>query len=236
MAVYVCSDLHGQKELLVKIQKFLQPDDSVYFLGDAADRGAHGWEMIKMIARDSRFIPLKGNHEDMLIAAAEPYISHGGVGSDFSLLAHNGGKTTFYDFTCDQWGEQWIEHIKKYPTHAMYENTQNQLVLLSHAGYTPIYDAEDGGMWMPEEQDLIWSREHFWDEWDEKHFSDVVVVHGHTPIPYLAEDLNLPEDFNCEEPLWYANRHKVCIDSAAFVTDMCFLLNLDTWEYTIFRK
>ena len=31
MATYACTDLHGQKDLLVKIQKFLQPDDVVFF-------------------------------------------------------------------------------------------------------------------------------------------------------------------------------------------------------------
>ena len=146
MATYACTDLHGQKDLLVKIQKFLQPDDVVFFLGDAADRGAHGWEMIKMIAQDKRFIPIKGNHEDMLIDAARSYYPDERIGHGFSLLASNGGKVTFYDMTNDQWGEQWINHIRKYPTHAEYTNTQGQLVLLSHAGYTPYYDEEDGGI------------------------------------------------------------------------------------------
>ena len=38
MATYACSDLHGRLDLLKQIQDFLQPDDTVYFLGDAGDR------------------------------------------------------------------------------------------------------------------------------------------------------------------------------------------------------
>ena len=34
MATYACSDLHGRLDLLKQIQDFLQPDDTVYFLGD----------------------------------------------------------------------------------------------------------------------------------------------------------------------------------------------------------
>lgn len=86
MATYACSDLHGQKDLLIQIQKFLQPDDVVFFLGDAADRGPYGWEMIKMIAQDKRFISIKGNHEDMLIKAARSYYRDEYTGEDYSLL------------------------------------------------------------------------------------------------------------------------------------------------------
>ena len=235
MATYACTDLHGQKDLLVQIQKFLKPDDVVFFLGDAADRGSHGWEMIKMIAQDKRFIPIKGNHEDMLIDAARSYYPDERIGHGFSLLASNGGRVTFYDMTNDQWGEQWINHIRKYPTHAEYTNTQGQLVLLSHAGYTPIADPEDGGMWLPDDSELIWSRDHFWDDWDEENFSNAVVVHGHTPMPYMADYLQMPSTTPMDKPIWYANRHKVCIDTAAFATGFCFLLNLDTWEHLTFN-
>ena len=71
MATYACSDLHGRLDLLKQIQDFLQPDDTVYFLGDAGDRGPNPWETIKAVAQDKRFIYLKGNHEDMLVKAME---------------------------------------------------------------------------------------------------------------------------------------------------------------------
>ncbi len=235
MAVYACSDLHGQKELFTKIKAFLKPDDIVFFLGDAADRGSAGWEMIKALHQDSRFICLRGNHEDMLIKAAQSYYPDERIGHGFSLLASNGGRVTFYDMTNDHWGEQWINHIKKDAFHAEYINSQQQTVLLSHAGFTPYAD-ESGNIEFPEPNDLIWSRDHFWDDWDEGAFPKVVVVHGHTPIPYLAEDLRLKRDMSFDAPLWYADNHKVCIDSAAFATGMCFLLDLDTWEHHIFTE
>ena len=62
---FACSDLHGQLDLWKQIKSFLNPEDTVYFLGDAGDRGPDGWELIKAIANDSQVVYLKGNHEDM---------------------------------------------------------------------------------------------------------------------------------------------------------------------------
>ena len=39
MANYVCSDLHGYLELYKKIKNFIKPEDTIFFLGDAGDRG-----------------------------------------------------------------------------------------------------------------------------------------------------------------------------------------------------
>jgi calcineurin-like phosphoesterase family protein len=57
MATYVFSDLHGRKDLWLKANKeVLGPNDTIYFLGDAADRGPDGWEMIKTLLDDERVI------------------------------------------------------------------------------------------------------------------------------------------------------------------------------------
>ena len=44
MATYAMGDLQGHLEVLKKIQAFLKPDDKVYFLGDACDRGPQSYE------------------------------------------------------------------------------------------------------------------------------------------------------------------------------------------------
>lgn len=72
MATYAVSDIHGRKDLWLKANKeVFSPNDTIYFLGDAADRGPDGWEMIKTLLDDERVIYLIGNHEDMLIKAIE---------------------------------------------------------------------------------------------------------------------------------------------------------------------
>ena len=69
MAVYACSDLHGRLDLYKQIKAFLNPEDTVYFLGDAGDRGPDSWELIKTIYSDDQFVYLMGNHEEMLVEA-----------------------------------------------------------------------------------------------------------------------------------------------------------------------
>ena len=95
---------------------------------------------------------------------------------------------------------------------------------MSHAGYTP------HEMILPSSEDLIWNRDHLWDEWDDN-FKNSIVVHGHTPIQILAKEIG-----ETYEPgaLWYCDNHKICIDNAAFYSGDVCLLNLDTFEEHIF--
>ena len=50
--VFACSDLHGMMSLYKQIKDFLKPDDIVYFLGDASDRGEENWNTLKKIMMD----------------------------------------------------------------------------------------------------------------------------------------------------------------------------------------
>ena len=69
MSVYALGDLHGHYEIYEKVKAMLKPEDTVYFLGDAGDRGPDSWKCIKAIYDDPQFIYIKGNHEDMLVKA-----------------------------------------------------------------------------------------------------------------------------------------------------------------------
>lgn len=59
MATYACSDLHGRLDLLKQIQDFLQPDDTVYFLGDAGDRGPNPGRLSRQLLKISVLSILK---------------------------------------------------------------------------------------------------------------------------------------------------------------------------------
>ena len=69
MATYTSSDWHGCYWVWKQIKNILQPDDKLYFLGDACDRSDDGWQIIKELLNDPRIIYLKGNHEDLLVKA-----------------------------------------------------------------------------------------------------------------------------------------------------------------------
>ena len=64
--IYVSSDWHGCGDVAKRALNYLKEDDTLYFLGDAIDRGNDGANMMLDLLEDSRVIYLKGNHEDLL--------------------------------------------------------------------------------------------------------------------------------------------------------------------------
>ena len=64
MSNYVVTDLHGRYDLWEKIINKLQPEDTLYCLGDCADRGPDGWKIIAEAFANPQVVYLKGNHED----------------------------------------------------------------------------------------------------------------------------------------------------------------------------
>lgn len=233
MAVYAVADLHGRYDLFQMIKDFIQPEDTVYVLGDCGDRGKDGWEIIKEVYENPQFIYLKGNHEDMLVEAMAT--------GDKSLCYYNGGRSTYEAWRYkDGRDVSWIKKLRELPAEATYVNTQGKTIIMCHAGYTPHKDDED----YRDEQDLLWDRYHFNAMWD-MDYEDSFMVHGHTPIPYMDEYLY---DMHCDVKLdgevspgvmWYSPddkgvNHKCNIDCGAFFTGHTALLNLDTFEQHVF--
>lgn len=233
MEIYACADLHGRLDLYQKIKQYIQPDDEVYFLGDASDRGPDGWELIKHIYNDKQFIYIKGNHEDMLVEAAKIYLQDATIDSaEYKLLKRNCGHKTFEDWLSDDDHGNWIAKLDALPLHVEYVNNNNQTILMSHAGYTPIAISNlNNKIILPDEEELLWDRHHFYDIWNEHMFPSHIVVHGHTPSVNLARYFY--DTTSIAHPYWYANNHKVSIDIFAVYSNKTCLLNLNTLEHVI---
>lgn len=233
MARYALSDLHGRLDLFLKIKEFLQPDDIVYFLGDAGDRGFNGWEIIKQIYENPQFIYLKGNHEDMLVKAIRAYRENAEIPSmAYIHLYQNGGAYTFEDWWKDGADKTWANKLDQLPLHAEFVNNNGQLILLSHAGYTPwSYINEPSTLAsLPSQKELLWDRDHLYDDWSEEEcVKNSIVVHGHTTLPSLFKRLSIKEPVPVGA-YWYFNNHKVDIDNYSAGTGKACLLNLDTLE------
>lgn len=224
MATYAISDLHGRKDLWLKANKeVFKKNDTIYFLGDAADRGPDGWEMIKTLLDDERVIYLMGNHEDMLVKAIE-----GGT-NNISLLYWNGGKNTFesYELDSEENQKKYLKKLKALPKHETYYpfGTKNVLVL-SHAGTTP-------GKPIFDENDWLWDREHLYDEWISDR-DDIFIIHGHTPVFIIRGNVPIHHSYdpNNDEVkiINYCDGHKYNIDLGAFTSNKLGILNLDTFE------
>lgn len=224
MSVYALSDLHGMSDLYKQIKNFLKPEDKVYFLGDAGDRGPRCMETIKLIARDPQFIYLKGNHEQMLVDALVDYLDGIGYTENQMLCFQNGGHPTYEEFILEH-DEQilagWVKYLHNLPEEEQYENEQGHLIVLTHSGYT--FGIDDS--------DKIWNRSHISDAWP-KAYSNVIMVHGHTPNPRLAQKVK--QEYDEVGAVYYCGNHKIGIDAGAVWTDCALLLDLDTFDEHIF--
>ncbi len=237
MAIYATTDWHGIYTLYEKTLEFIQPDDKVIYLGDANDRGSDGWKLIKAIYENPQFEYIKGNHENMLIAAMKQYLKKKKItySSVFIDLFVNGGQQTFQDWIDDGTDPEWIDKLEFLSLHKEYLNKQKQIVLLSHAGYTP-WVAEDNPniLLIPSLKDLLWDRTHFYDDWNQEEcLKNGVIVHGHTTIAKLLQLLNIKVKETPIGAYWYDENHKVCIDNCYEYSGKACLLNLDTWEEII---
>ena len=107
---YVLSDIHGNLRRFESImnQINLQPDDTLYILGDVVDRYPHGVKILRQIMKMPNVKMLVGNHEYMMLRA----IGHCKDAADEKentnwrerrLWYRNGGMVT----------HEYLKHIKK---------------------------------------------------------------------------------------------------------------------------
>lgn len=212
---YAVSDLHGQYELWKQIRDYLESDDKLIICGDCIDRGPRGIDILLEAMADRRCLVLKGNHELMLQQYLE---SHSRL--DLQIWLRNGAQPTYDAIPEDE--KALLGLIEMMPRWASYKK-----VFLCHAGCTPPLDFE-----YLDEEDFLWDRHHFYDEWKSVPTIETVVF-GHTPISYLTEELatwKIPFENEKGVKLTFAAGHKICIDSGCFMTGHIGLLDLDTFK------
>ena len=224
---YAFTDIHGRYELWKQIKEYCDETDTLYFLGDACDRGDHGLRIIRELLADKRVIYLKGNHEDFLEDIGGDVI--GGYYNHTPLWRMNGGFQTLKDFEdCPEEKQLWyVRQMMKLPITAEYVNKKGKKILLSHAGYTPTLEPK-------KEKDYYWDREHVWSDWwpEEGEYKNVYIVHGHTPVDNLKYMLrgvcHKYQSKNLYSPVHYCKGHKIDLDLASFETGKAVLFDLDT--------
>ncbi len=234
MSIYACSDLHGMGNLWDKIKNFLKPEDRLYFLGDAIDRGPDGYRIMKEMLADPRITYILGNHELMMYNAC---IDEENDSASALWIYWNGGLSTYEAWVNDGRPQKVLQDINNLPLYWVYRNKEDIDIILTHAGFTP-------GMMPKERKKFVWDRDHITsgpyvmpNECD-----PCLVVHGHTPCESLEEILenntlgvesNNPNKYLYQEDsgiIWYWNCQKVCIDVGSVWNGYTVLFNLDTYD------
>ena len=227
--VYACSDLHGMYKLWKQIENYLQEDDRLIFLGDAADRGTDGIQIMVELLADPRVTYLKGNHEDMMVKVCLEYLE--GINYNVPLWMQNGGNQTLEDFLKfpEQYQRFLLTKLAALQEVSIYKNTQDQIIHLSHAGGMIRDIMSDDTIHL----DFLWDRYHFYENFESDYDKKLYVVHGHTPTQILNE--KIAGNYSNNEIRIYCNGHKIDIDTGCFASKQIALLDLDTLEPIYFR-
>ena len=226
--VYAISDTHGMYNLWRQVIDSLDETDTLYMLGDAADRGHDGWKIIKEALADPRVVYIRGNHDQMLLDSWKT------EWRDNHLWFSNGGYETWDALMMDEKYEIYLAQLARTKLYHCYENKEGKKIHLSHAGFTI---REDGVL--PRDGELLWDRDHiYYDEFANEETE--YVVHGHTYcMSTIFKELSVwtPEEVNINDS-WTVGRYhggyKICIDGRCFGTGKIAILDLDTLTEKVF--
>jgi serine/threonine protein phosphatase 1 len=186
----VIGDVHGHIRKLEALLKLCEAraggDARLVFIGDYVDRGPDSRSVVALLIdlqqrKPGRVLCLRGNHEAVVLAAAEDRLHElpGGIDMDAWLSPRGGGLQTLESYAVRQASDLPREHLAwmaSLPFH--YDDGQRYF---AHAGVRPGLRLAD-----QEENDLLWIREPFL-----SHVGDFgrLVVHGHTPVAARIPDL-----------------------------------------------
>ena len=220
MSVYAFSDLHGEYTLWQKIKEFINPDDTIYCLGDCVDRGPDGWKIIKEALDMPNLIYIRGNHDQFILDW------------DIHLWTQNGGAPTIEAALSDspEERERIKQKLQKTSLIDTYINTSGKGIVMCHAGFDPEL------IQLMDEDALMWGRQHISRSWPKTwENNDMVIVHGHTPVQYLKIFMQFKEEKDMDSgAYWYCGGRKCCIDQGSFASGKALLLDLDTFEEHLF--
>lgn len=185
MLTFAVGDVHGcfdELQALLAVCEVIRGGEDARFIliGDYIDRGPESKQVVDFLIRRQsdqgrRFICLRGNHEEMLVRAAEKERSD----RDLMNWWANGGEQTLDSYGVNDPSDLPAEHlswIQQLPR--MHKDPYRLFV---HAGIRPGVPVA-----LQSEEDLLWMREPFLSSTDDH---GVLVVHGHTPTTSRRPDL-----------------------------------------------
>lgn len=208
--IYVMSDIHGHRRRFDSImeQINLQPEDTLYILGDVVDRNPDGIRILRQIMAMPNAVMLLGNHEYMMLNALYRLPDEDDEYAEFvrerniNLWYRNGGDVT----------HNYLKHIRKAARQEIFEyldklavnlelTVHGQKYLLTHAA--PMDEYLNSSMRHKDATEFaVWHRYRKYDRGPD----DEIVIFGHTPT--IAHQLTSPAQ------IWHG-RNLIDIDCGA---------------------
>jgi serine/threonine protein phosphatase 1 len=218
---YAIGDVHGSYTKLANLIRHCRDhaggnDARFVLLGDYVDRGRRSREVVQLLmdmqsATPDRVICLKGNHEDMLLNAAN--------GIEQLNWLDNGGQATLDSYRIEQASELPPEHLAWFESLPLSFSDDKRFFV--HAGIMP-------GLPLAEQRDdtLLWIREPFLsDQRDHGRY----IVHGHTPTTSGTPDV-FHNRLNLDTMAWYGNPLMAAVFDERRIGPLAFISEAGTVE------
>ncbi len=201
--IYVMSDIHGNRRRFESVMKQidLQPEDTLYVLGDVIDRYPDGIRILRKLMNMPNVKMLIGNHELMMLDVLCSDANENSLAAWFPLSRwyNNGGGVThnYLKHIRKSIRIEIVEFLKTLPLSYDIEVNDQQYKLV-HAAPPELYlqyhhQFSDARMF------AVWKR---WKE-NEFHETDYIMIFGHTPTIEYSDSYPLR--------IWYGD-HMIAID------------------------
>ena len=252
--VFYFTDIHGNLKLFdaaIKYCEQIDPNYTLIFGGDAIDRGEDGYKIMETLLNNPHVIYLKGNHEDMFVAAAREFKQHfpnpqfdekrldtilsSTLVFDYKypalqLSITNHGKQTIKDWFLDGLNTELIDKLDKLPLTYSYKNLD-----FCHAGGVyPGFAAANKDKFAIE--NLLWNRTAFDYGWAPER----ICIHGHTPTVAMPRKYSKNMLVENAQPIKYRGDfddkytgYKINMDTGAIWSNRLYLLDCDSLTFTL---
>ena len=218
---WIIPDIHGcVRTLQVLLENMLQvtKNDQLYFLGDYIDRGPDGKGVIDYLMRlqqeeyDVHF--LKGNHEDMCIAAYQADQKKkffGGKHEEQKLWEAVGASTTLASFGVKHPHEIPKEYIDWMDSCLPFIELEDYILVHAGLNFNIANPFED-------EHSMMWTRR-FKVDFAKSHGKKI--IHGHIPVDYSFMNLVIKQNENYDF---------IALDNGVYATEKPGLGNLTAFN------
>lgn len=184
--IYVLSDIHGNERRFDSVleQIRLQPEDTLYILGDVIDRYPGGIRILRRVMAMPNAKMLLGNHEYMMLRAlGQPYDDNLDDGRALAHWYRNGGDITHRSWKCTRKAlrEEILEYLLELPLFfdIRVNGTDYKLV---HGAPIEAYDSD------PKYKNpihyAVWKRLDPADALSQEY----TLIFGHTPTQYYQQN------------------------------------------------
>lgn len=256
--MFFFTDIHGMGELFDAVINYCKKQDatrSIIFGGDACDRGPNGYRIIKTLLNDPHIIYLKGNHEDLFIAAAYELVNKltftnitdvqyiqtvlsRVMSFDYKYPAlqfhiDNGGMPTLIDWIQDGMPMTIIKQLEKLPYTHSYKQYDFCHAASVYRVFNNIQILSQQNKEIPPDlvKSITWDRGAFSMGWEPNRMA----VFGHTPTPFIKRYLELPDNKNDPSPYKWRGSFdkrfsgwKLAMDTATACSKYIYLFDCQT--------